>query len=266
MSDRRQRESQGSLSPEGEDFCWGRHPVLTLLEETPQLCLKLYVAKGAAGEAVSRALDLCRETSIPFQVVDVSVLKRLSPGGNHQGLLAQVSPVALIPCESYLDRLPPKGPALILAVDHVQDPQNLGSMIRSAEVAGAEAVLLPMRRSALPTGAVMKVSAGAALRLPLLSATNLSRALRLLTQSHGFWTVGLDHRADRTLWQEPLPERCVLIVGSEGTGLSPLVAKGCDDLRRIPMHGATGSLNVAVAASIGLFEWLRGVDKFSEGL
>ena len=173
MSDR-SGKPKGALPSEKEEFCWGRHPVLTLLEETPRRCLKLYVAKGAAGEAVSRALDLCRQASIPFQIVDVAALKRLLPGENHQGLIAQVSPVNLIPCESYLDRIPPTGPALILAVDHVQDPQNLGSMIRSAEVAGAEAVLIPTRRSALPTGSVLKVSAGAALRLPLLSAINLS--------------------------------------------------------------------------------------------
>ncbi|MDD4364221.1 MAG: 23S rRNA (guanosine(2251)-2'-O)-methyltransferase RlmB [Synergistales bacterium] len=261
------KKEEKKLLPKGEeDYCWGRHPVLTLLEESPQRCLKLYVMKGSGGEAVEKALDICKGRSIPFQIVDAAVIKRLCGGENHQGLLAQISAVALEPLENYLERIPLSGPTLLLALDHIQDPQNLGSMIRSAEAAGAEAVLIPLRRSALPTGAVMKVSAGAALRLPLLSVGNLSQTLQLLAERHHFWIVGLDHRAERTLWEEPLPDRCVLVVGSEGRGLSPLVAKRCDDRRCIPMCGKTGSLNASVAASIGLFEWLRCVDKCSEGL
>ena len=247
------------------DYCWGRHPVLTLLEEAPDRCLKIFLMKGAAGQAVSRILSLCREKKIPFQTVEGTILNRLCPGENHQGMIAQISAVPLTDVEPFMAKLPRRGPALLLALDHIQDPQNLGSMIRSAEVAGALAVLIPQRRSALPTGSVLKVSAGAALRVPLLSVKNLARTLETLKKDHAFWAVGLDHGASKTLWQEPLPERCLLVVGSESKGISPVVAKSCDDLRRIPMRGETGSLNASVAASIGLFEWLRGVDKMPQG-
>lgn len=254
------RERNSGTHSDNKDYCWGRHPVLSLLEEAPGQCLRLFIQKPARGEAVRKIRELAGIRKIPVQTVDSEHLERLCPGENHQGVVAQVSPVVLADISQLEDILPPAPePALLIMLDHLKDPHNLGAIIRTAEVAGASGVLFPSRRGALPTGTVLKVSAGAALRIPLFAITNVERTLREITSDFSFWSVGLDHKAERTIWQNPLPERCILVVGEEAEGLSPLVRSRCDEVRRIPMKGKTGSLNASVAASVGMFEWFRHI-------
>lgn len=244
-----------------KEYCWGRHPVLTLMEEAPGNCLRLFIQKSSRGEAIQKIIDLAGSRKIPVQFVDSNQLGRLCPEVNHQGVIALVSSVELFPLSRLNDLLPPSPePALLILLDHLKDPQNLGAIIRTAEVAGATGVLFPSRRGALPTGSVLKVSAGAALRIPLFSVTNVARTIQEITRDFGFWSLGLDHKASQTIWQHPLPERCLLVVGAEGEGLSPLVSSRCDEIRRIPMKGKTGSLNASVAASVGMFEWFRHIE------
>lgn len=244
-----------------KEFCWGRHPVLTLLEEAPGNCLRLYLQKTSRGEAVKKIIDMASSRKIPVQFVDSVQLERLCPDVNHQGVVAQVSPVQLFSLPQLTDLLPPAPePALLILLDHLKDPQNLGAIIRTAEVAGATAVLFPSRRGALPTGSVLKVSAGAALRIPLFSVTNVAKTIEEITRDYDFWSLGLDHKASQTIWQSPPPERCLLVVGGEGEGLGTLVSSRCDERRRIPMRGQTGSLNASVAASVGMFEWFRHIE------
>ena len=254
------RDRHPEKEKDNKDYCWGRHPVLSLLEEAPGQCLRLFVQKPARGEAIRKIRELAGARKIPVQNVDSEHLERLCPGENHQGVVAQVSPVVLADIHQLAHILPPAPePALLVMLDHLKDPHNLGAIIRTAEVAGASGVLFPSRRSALPTGTVLKVSAGAALRIPLFAITNVERTLREITSDFCFWSVGLDHQAARTVWQDPLPERCILVIGEEGEGLSALVQSRCDETRRIPMKGKTGSLNASVAASVGMFEWFRHI-------
>lgn len=249
------------IEENSKEYCWGRHPVLTLLEEAPGNCLRLFLQKTSRGEAIQKIVDLASSCKIPVQFVDSSSLGRLCPEVNHQGVIAQVSPVELSSLSQLKDLLPPSPePALLVLLDHLKDPQNLGAIIRTAEVAGAKGVLFPSRRGALPTGSVLKVSAGAALRIPLFSVTNVARTIQEITRDYNFWSLGLDHKASHTIWQSPLPERCLLVVGAEGEGLSPLVSSRCDETRSIPMKGNTGSLNASVAASVGMFEWFRHIE------
>ena len=150
-----------------------------------------------------------------------------------------------------------KTSALIVVLDHIEDPHNLGAIIRSAEAGGASGVISAKRRSALPTDTVIKTSAGASLRLPLVQVANITRTIEQLKAAN-FWTVGLDAKAQSSIWSEPLPERTALVVGAEGEGLSRLVAETCDMLRKIPINQeGVSSLNASVAAALGIFEWAR---------
>ncbi len=252
-------KNRESITTETE-YCWGRHPVLSILEEAPRKCLRLFIQKPSKGEPIRKIRELAGEYRIPVQYVDASQLQRLCPDENHQGVLAQISPVSLSGLSDLRDILPESPqPALLVLLDHLKDPHNLGAIIRSAEVAGASGILFPARRSALPTGSVLKVSAGAALRIPLFAITNVTRTIQEITNDFDFWSVGLDHNAQATFWNSPLPERCLIVVGEEGEGLSHLVRKNCDEIRRIPMKGKTGSLNASVAAAVGMFEWFRHI-------
>ena len=240
-----------------DDICWGRNPVFSLLEESPQKCTKVLIGKNIQPHIRARIEELCHAAKINFMLVDVAVLNRLSSKENHQGLVAYISPVKLWDVEEMLPKLPaPPSPVMVLLCDHVQDPHNLGAMIRSAEIAGASAVVMPKRGGCLPTGTVVKTSSGAALRLPLAKTGNIAQTIKLF-QAENFWTIGLSMGASENLFKNDMPPRLLVVIGAEGAGLSQLAAKTCDELRHIPMRGKTGSLNASVAAALAMFEWTR---------
>lgn len=247
-----------SSGNDSEEICWGRNPVLSLLENSPGRCLKVFLSKTAQGHIKARVSELCKQSRVPLQIVDGVALDRLTSREKNQGIVAYITSLRLWDAEELLQMLPKtQEPAMILLCDHIQDPHNLGAIIRTAEAAGAAAVFFPKRGGTLPTGTVVKSSAGAALRLPLVMTGNVSQAIRLL-QNAGFWVVGLAMEAEEILFKAEFPPRTALVIGSEGNGLSRIVAKNCDELRRIPMQGETGSLNASVAASLAMFEWRRG--------
>lgn len=242
-----------------EELCWGRNPVLSLLETASDRCMKVLLAKTVQGHIRARISELCKASGVPLHIVEAAAIDRLAPGERHQGLAACVTSIKLWKTEELLRSLPPAPePSMLLLCDHIQDPHNLGAVIRTAEAAGADAVLFPKRGGALPTGAVVKSSAGAALRLPLTLTGNVSQTIKLL-QEAGFWVVGLSAEAEETLFKTDMPPRTAFVIGSEGEGLGRVVAQNCDELRRIPMRGGTGSLNASVAAGLAMFEWVRSV-------
>ena len=242
-----------------EDICWGRNPVTALLEESPDRCTKVLIAKTVLPHIKTKIIDLCRAANVAFQNVDTPALDRLTNKENHQGVVAYMAPMKLWDADELLQILPrAPEPVMILLCDHIQDPHNLGAVVRSAEAAGASAVMIPKRGGCLPTGTVVKTSAGAALRLPLAKVGNISQAIRSL-QENGFWVVGLAMEGRETLFKADMPPRTVFVVGAEGEGLGTAVSKSCDELRNIPMKGTTGSLNASVAASLALFEWTRSL-------
>ena len=243
-----------------QDVCWGRNPVISLLEETPDRCMKVMLAKSVQPHIYAKITELCRANGIVFQNVETQALDRMTNGENHQGVAASTAPMKIWEADEFIAQLPAAPePAMLLLCDHLQDPHNLGAVIRSAEAAGASAVLIPKRGGCLPTGTVVKTSAGAALRLPLVKTGNVSQTIKSL-QEAGFWVTGLAMEGPETLFKEDLPPRSVIVVGAEGEGLGTAVTKACDDIRFIPMKGSTGSLNASVAAGIAMFEWARSLD------
>lgn len=246
----------GRLEPP-DDLCWGRQPILDLVKGSPSRCARLLIANNVRPPFLDELVDAARAGRVVYQMVAPEALDKLCLGERHQGVACRLTEVKPVELEPFLEGLPKDAPTLIVVLDHVEDPHNLGAIVRSAEAAGAAAVVCARRRSALPGGTVVKASAGAALRLPIISVVNITRTVEQL-QAKGFWAVGLDGAGERSLWDETLPDRLALVVGAEGEGLSRLVGQTCDQLFRIPIQGGVGSLNASVAAALGMFEWRRG--------
>lgn len=250
------RKVSGFEKKRSEDLNWGRQVVLQLLKESPDHVQKVYLGKNAS-ESFSRQIRILAEKgNVIVQSVTPEVLGELCGPVNHQGVACKSSDVSMADLPDLLSSLPEKGPTLAVLLDHIQDPHNLGAVARTAEACGAKGVLFPKRRGALPGGTVVKVSAGAALRIPMVGVNNVAQTVKEF-QENGFWTIGLDNKTGRSLWTGPLPEKTLVVVGAEGEGLSRLVAETCDEIVRIPLSGALGSLNASVACAIGLFEWAR---------
>ncbi len=239
-----------------EDLNWGRQVVLQLLRESPDRVQKVFLGKNVSEAFARQIKTLAAGAGIAVQPVGADILSEMCGQANHQGIACRSGEVSIMEFEDLIKGLPSGGSALIVLLDHIQDPHNLGAIVRSAEACGAKGVVFPRRRGALPGGAVVKVSAGAALRLPMAGVTNIARTVEQL-QEAGFWTIGLENKMGRSLWSEEMPERTALVVGAEGEGLSRLVSEKCDELVQIPITGSTGSLNASVACAVGMFEWAR---------
>jgi len=227
------------------------NPLLEILKSSPERVGKIFVQKEPGPHRIGEILREARTRSVPFVFVPKRKLDELAP--HHQGVLAEVSAKAFSSLEEILrnaDR-----PFLVL-VDEVEDPQNLGAIIRSAAGAGVDGVVLPERRSPGLTEVVATVSAGALEHVKVARVPNLARAMEKLRE-RAVWLVGAEG-SSRELWTEfdyTLPVGIVL--GSEGRGLRPLIRKSCDKLLAIPLSGGVNSLNVASAASVFLFEAVR---------
>lgn len=239
------------------DICRGRKPVLDLLTKTPSRCAKLLIANNVRPPFLDEVTDAAREAKITFQIVAPEALDKISGGEKHQGVICRLTQVKPVDLDEFLRGIDEKAPALVVVLDHIEDPHNFGAVIRSAEAGGASCVVYAKRRAAIPNDTVIKTSAGASLRLPIIQVVNISRTIERLKASN-FWITGLDEKADTSIFTEKLPERSALIIGAEGFGLSRLVRENCDMLMKIPIrHDGAGSLNASVAAALGIFEWSR---------
>ena len=239
------------------DICRGRKPVLDLLAKSPERCAKLIIANNVRPPFLDELLDLARSVNVTWQVAAPEALDKLSGGEKHQGVICRLVQARTVGLDELLRSLEGESRALLVVLDHIEDPHNLGAVIRSAEAGGASAVISAKRRSAIPNDTVIKTSAGASLRVPLVQVSNITRTLEALKTAN-FWTVGLDGNAESSIWAESLPERTALVVGAEGAGLSRLVSETCDMLKKIPIkQEGVSSLNASVAAALGIFEWSR---------
>jgi len=227
----------------------GIHPVAEALRAKHSL-ERLLVAQGAGGPRLQEIIDMARRASIPVRFEPRAALDRLAGTSAHQGV------VALGAAQKYtdLDGLAPCD--MLVVLDGVEDPHNLGAIIRTAHAAGAGAVVIPERRAAGVTDVVAKAAAGALEHLPVVRVTNVNRALEELKQ-RGFWIYGLDERGTETYDQVEYAAPAAVVLGGEGKGLHEQVRKHCDALVRIPVAGPISSLNVSVAAGVMLFEWRR---------
>lgn len=214
----------------------------------------------AAGLRPDRTLDeierLAAEAGAVVTRSPREALDRRSERGGHQGVIAEVAPYVYAELDPVLTSAEGSATSLLVALDHVLDPGNLGAVARSAEVAGAGALIVPRRRSAPVTAAAHKAAAGALAYLPVVRVTNLARALKEVKR-HGYWVAGASQDAERTVWESPMEGRLCIVLGGEGTGLSRLVEETCDFTVRLPVAGRVDSLNVAQAATALAFEWVR---------
>lgn len=213
---------------------------------------RVIIARGAGGTRLQELIDLCRERQIPVRFEPRGQLDRAASGGHHQGVIAFGAEAQYATLEETA-----AGRGLHVVLDGIEDPHNLGAIIRTAHAAGAAAVIIPERRAAGLTETVARSAAGALAHIPVVRAGNINRALELLKQL-GYWIYGLDERGpieyDRIGYSAPT----AFVIGAEGRGLHAQTAKHCDFLVRIPMpEGGVASLNASVAAGVVLFEWRR---------
>ncbi len=228
----------------------GIHPIReALLAGRP--IERVLIAKGAAGPRIQEVVELCRERGVPVRFEPREQVERAAPGATHQGIVAYAA------AHRYLDLDDlPAGAGLVVVLDGIEDPHNLGAIIRTANAAGAGAVVIPDRRSVGLTEIVAKAAAGALEYTPVVRAGNLNQAIDRLKE-RGYWVYGLDERAEQDYDAADFAEPTALLLGAEGHGLHEHTRKRCDFLLRIPMAGQIASLNVSVAAGVVLFEWRR---------
>jgi 23S rRNA (guanosine2251-2'-O)-methyltransferase len=232
----------------------GIHPVREALRAARPLD-RVLIARGAGGPRLQEIIDLARQRAVSVRFEPREALDRASNGAAHQGVVAFGAAQRYADLDDVLSGTEAQTQLLVL-LDGVEDPHNLGAIGRTAHAAGASAILIPDRRAAGLTEVVAKASAGALEHLPVVRVGNVSQTLERL-KKRGFWIYGLDQRGSQLYSETDYAKPTVLVLGGEGQGLHELVKKHCDVLVRIPMAGAISSLNVSVAAGIVLFEWGR---------
>jgi 23S rRNA (guanosine2251-2'-O)-methyltransferase len=234
----------------------GRNPVLECLRAGVP-ATALYVALGAqADERLTESVTLAADSGIAILEVPRTDLDRMTTNGLHQGIALQVPPYEYLHPDELLEAALESPPALLVALDNISDPRNLGAIVRSVAAFAGHGVLIPQRRSASVTAVAWRTSAGAAARVPVARATNLNRTLKDWAD-RGLQLVGLDAEGDTVLDDLDAEGPLVVVVGSEGKGLSRLVRQNCDAVVSIPMAGPAESLNASVAAGVVLAEIAR---------
>jgi 23S rRNA (guanosine2251-2'-O)-methyltransferase len=231
----------------------GIHAVRAALKERPRDVEKLYLREGGAATELG---ELARRAGVRWHSASTEQLARLSQGESHQGVVAEMADFRYLSLEELLDGLPDGEPPLILLLDGIEDPQNLGAIVRSAQGLGVHGLILPRDRAAGVTPAVARASAGAIESARIAQVVNLSRAIERLKEK-GFWLAVADQEAEKTVWETDLTGPLGIVIGAEGKGVRPLVRSHCDLAVRIPMQGQLGSLNASVAAGILLYETRR---------
>jgi 23S rRNA (guanosine2251-2'-O)-methyltransferase len=228
----------------------GIHPVREALRAHRALD-KILVAKGAGGPRIQEIIDLCRDQSVPVRFESREALDRASKSAAHQGVIAFGAAHDYVALDAILE-----GAQMLVVLDGVEDPHNLGAIIRTAHAAGANGIVVAERRAAPITETVARAAAGALEYLPVARVTNISQTLDRLKHI-GLWIYGLDERGTDVYDRVEFTRPSAIVLGGEGKGLHQGVRKQCDFLVRIPMSGQVSSLNVSVAAGIILFEWRR---------
>jgi 23S rRNA (guanosine2251-2'-O)-methyltransferase len=240
----------------GAELIYGMHAVRIMLERYPERVLAVQLAERREDPRARAIEELARRQQRPLERVDAQALRRRLGEVAHQGVAAEVTPLAPWSEDDLLGSLASAPAPLLLALDGVQDPHNLGACLRTADACGALAVIVPRDRAAQLNPTVRKVAAGAAESTPVVAVTNLVRTLRLLKDA-GLWIVGADAAADKSAAEVDLTGPVVLALGAEGSGLRRLTQQNCDFMVRLPQRGTVESLNVSVAAGMLLYEVVR---------
>ena len=239
-----------------EEIIAGRNAVFEALSSKRPVN-KIFIKMGLQGGSLGKIITAAQDAAVPVENVQPEKLDRMAPGIRHQGIVALASPIAFSSLETVLERAASRNEMpFLLLLDELQDPQNVGALIRSADAAGVHGVLLPRRRSCPLNMVVAKISAGAVNYVPVVQIGNIVQTLRSLKEQ-GFWVVGADMEGDSLYFETDLDRPLVLVVGAEGKGMGHLVKENCDMLVRIPMQGGVNSLNASAAGAILLYEVVR---------
>jgi 23S rRNA (guanosine2251-2'-O)-methyltransferase len=235
---------------------YGLHAVRAMLTRHPERVTLVRITERREDPRVKVIEELAREQSRPVQRIDAQALKKMLGDVSHQGVAADVEALPPWTDDDLLTALGTARNPLLLALDGVQDPHNLGACLRTADACGALAVIVPKDRAAQLTPAVRKVAAGAAETTPLVVVTNLVRTLKLLKEA-SLWVIGADAEASKYAYEADLSGGVVLVMGAEGAGLRQLTQQTCDLMVRLPQFGSVESLNVSVASGMLLYEAVR---------
>lgn len=256
---RAQQRSQKNALP--SSYLEGRRACFEALEQGVSIARAL-VQKDLVADDFSQLKQRLRAAKVPLKEVDASYLDALSSHGAHQGIVLELKPFVYTELAELTSRVSqhahehPGEPMLVLMLDHVVDEGNLGACIRTAEIVGAQAVIIPNARAASVGTGTYKTSAGAVLHIPIVRTANLARALAAL-KDEGFWVIGATEHADASAFATPFEGNVCVVMGSEYSGISEGIRKSCDFLCKLPQRGAIESLNVAQAATVMCYEWLR---------
>jgi 23S rRNA (guanosine2251-2'-O)-methyltransferase len=245
---------QIKANPDQEDIIiFGRNAVYEYLQNKGALNKVLLLKTIHRDEKIQRILENCQEQRVPYHFVPQEKLKSIAGSQNHQGLVAYGAPFRYPEPEDFLESLDIKSNPKLLLLDEIQDPHNLGAIIRSAVAAAAQGIIISKHRSTSVTAAVVKASAGLVQHIPVVRVTNLTQFIHSL-KNLGFWVYGTSLNAEKDWNQVHYDLPVALILGNEGKGLSKAIAKHCDVLVKIPMPGPAESLNVSVSAALMLFK------------
>ncbi|MFH0789861.1 MAG: 23S rRNA (guanosine(2251)-2'-O)-methyltransferase RlmB [Pseudomonadota bacterium] len=248
-----------SIKEPNSEWVWGKQSVLEVLKVRPEQIKEVIMSSPEQDPVRKEIFALCAGAGIPVAIKDRRQIDRILPVPAHQAVIARIKVENLYtPLEILLAEVDPgrKPPPILLALDHINDPQNLGAMIRTAHCAGVQGILLPKDRSCPVSGTVRKAAAGALEHMTLVQVVNLARALELLKEK-GFWILSLEADSQDSLYNLDLRMPLVVVVGGESKGVSPLVRKRSDWVVSIPMQGAVSSLNASVACAVVLYEIWR---------
>ncbi|MFZ5942510.1 MAG: 23S rRNA (guanosine(2251)-2'-O)-methyltransferase RlmB [Bacillota bacterium] len=234
---------------------FGRNPVLELLKSDKSVN-KIFIAEGTLKGPTQEIVKLAKEKRIPYQMVDKDKLDKMFPNQNHQGVAALAAAADYVDWQDILERARSKNEdPLIVMLDEIEDPHNLGAIMRTADAAGAHGIIIPKRRAVPLTEGVAKASAGAVQYVPVARVANLAQTIDQL-KKEGCWVVGTALKGT-DIYKQNLKGPLVIIIGSEGKGLSKLIEEKCDFLINIPMKGNINSLNASVATGVVLYETVR---------
>ncbi|GAB7027508.1 23S rRNA (guanosine(2251)-2'-O)-methyltransferase RlmB [Geotalea toluenoxydans] len=242
-----------------DEIIYGLNSVMEALRGKRR-AFELFVASGSSDRRLEKLLDLAEEKRVPVRHRDKRDISRLCGTDHHQGVALRAERFAYVQLADILESETARSNGLLLVLDGVQDPHNLGALIRSAACAGAQGVIIPKDRAVGVTAAVEKASAGAIETIAVAEVTNIAQTLDEL-KAAGFWIYGADGESPISIFEQKLTGAVALVIGSEGEGIRPLVKKRCDILVSIPLKGGVNSLNASVAGGIMLFEVVRQRDK-----
>ena len=239
-----------------EDQVEGRNAVIELLESNRDIN-KIYISNGEKNGSINKIIAMAKEKRVIIQEVNKSKLEQMACSDNHQGVIAIVPPFEYCDIDDILNEANQKNEdPFILILDGIEDPHNLGAIIRTAETAGVHGIIIPKRRAAGVNSTVAKVAAGAVEHMKISRVNNINEAIRYLKEND-VWVCGTDMDTNKYYYNQDLTGPLAIVIGSEGFGMSKLVKENCDFLVKIPMKGKITSLNASVSAGIVIYEAVR---------